>query len=213
MHSYITHTIYFVATAIKAVELRPHIVTAVFPTLLGLLTQGSFVLLPVVTLKRVKGSYSAQIKVTHTTYHSPRDPDRVAIEQRQVEYQARKDGKYCRTVPIFVDLINASKPFRLSNDKDRTVRCFETLLHKLRDLIEEHVREKSNCSGCTLSFREKSFKSACRTIMNITSVQKAALLEAMKCYEHFLWHDVMTYLCVKWQLDENPRPVPRYRFL
>jgi hypothetical protein len=213
VHRNIVLTIYFLATAIRTAQLQPHIVTAVFPSLLALLTLGSFVLLPVITLESTKGKYSTKIRVMHTTSRTPRGRDDAAFDQQQAETEERKKGRCCAAVSLFAELTNASKPFRLSNENDRTSLCFETLLSKLPVLVEEHFLSEYNCSNCRLLFSEIPFKSACQTIMNITKDQKAAIAEAVRRYREFLETDAIYYMKKKWRLREVPRPVRAYKFL
>ena len=91
--------------------------------------------------------------------------------------------------------------------------CFETLLSKLAILIEEHILGEYNCSNCSLLFREKVFKSACQTIVNMTKEQNAVIVEAIRCYPEFLETGAMYYVKEKWGLEQMPRPVHEYEFL
>lgn len=213
VHRNIVLTIYFLATAIRTAQLQPHIVTAVFPSLLELLTLGSFVLQPIITLESTKGKYSAKIRVMHTTCRTPRGRDDAGFDQQQPKTEERKKRRCCAAVSLFTELINASKPFRLSNENDRTSLCFETLLSKLPALVEKHILSEYNCSNCRLLFSEIPFKSACQTIMNITKEQKAAIAEAVRRYREFLETDAMYYMKKKWRLKKIPRPVRAYKFL
>ena len=212
-HRFIADTVFFIATVIERVLLEPDIVTAVFPTLLELLTQESFILLPVLLVEETHGKSRVHIKIIHTTYRSRRTPDRAAFAREKEAAEMAKEGRYCCVTPIFVTIIRRSRQFRLSNNKDRSYKCFQAMLELLPNLLKEKKFTKSRCSGCILLGRDEQFQSACDTIINMSLKAKRALVKAAKDYERFLLIDTACAIQEEWELPEAPRPVCHYSFL
>ena len=106
IHRYIADTIHFITSALKEAKKDTRIITAVFPTLLELLSQESFILLPVISVKNIKANYQAEIKVIHTTYRSPRVPDRLGRTEQKQYLELRRENKCCLCVPLFVSLVH-----------------------------------------------------------------------------------------------------------
>jgi hypothetical protein len=212
-HRFVADTVFFTAAVIEKVLLDPDLVTAVFPTLLELLTQESFAVLPVLAMERVRGRSLAHIKVIHTTYRSRRTPDRLALTKEQEAAEMAKTGRTCFVTPIFTALIRSSYKFRISNRKDRAYKCFQVLLELLPSLLRQNVSAHARCSGCVLLYREGQFQSACQTIIGMSAQTKRALVEAAKNYERFLHVDTMRAVQKKWSLPQAPHPVRHYRFL
>jgi len=207
-HRYIADMVFFVAAAISKVELDPDTVTAVFPTLLELITQESFAVLPVICVSQIDGAPRAEVRITHTSYRSRRTADRVAFVQMKESVEM---GEVCCTTPIFAVLINRSRQFRLSNSKDRTYKCFETMLGLLPGLLKASLQRKTNCPGCLLLHREEVFQAGCETIMAMTSKYKRAFVKAAEGYGRFLKTENMRLIQERWHL--LPRPIRCYRFL
>lgn len=213
VHRYIADTIHFITLALKEAKKDTRIITAVFPTLLELLSQESFILLPVISVKKTKANYQAEINVIHTTYRSPRVPDRLGRTQQKQYLELRRENKCCFCVPLFVSLIQKSKPFRLSNSHDRTYMCFEALLKHLPVLIEKNLTKTPSCSGCILLLEDNHFRRACNEILDASSSNLKILTEAARLYESFLYKYNMRLLQKHWRLQQMPHANKRYKFL
>jgi hypothetical protein len=212
-HTSVLGTVFYLAQAIKIAENYPYKITAVFPLLLELITQSSFILVPVLTLARTGTKFTAQIKMIHTTSRSQRCPDRSASLQLKVDKKVKQSGKYCGVTPVYVSLIKASRQFRLSSSPDRTVKCFETLLSMLPELLSHIIVQEPDCPACLAAFGRHEIKNACKTIMEMSLGQKKALVYAAENFREFLDVDVMELMEKNWGLDEIPYPKHLYQFL
>jgi len=213
VHRSIADAIHFTASAIEMVRHDPYIVKAIFPTLLELLTQGSFVLLPVINIKENKKRFIAEIKLIHTTYRTPRVPDRLAIALKSQASELEKKQTHCLMASFFVSLVEQSKSFRISNSQDRTYKCYMNLLQTLANLLEINLDKTTHCSGCMLLLRDKYFQNICKNILNMSSSTLKNMIEIAKDYENFLLHDTTKLIRDDKGWNISIRTLKAYNFL
>ncbi len=212
-HRLASDMVIFLLGALKVIHHKPDVITAVFPVLLSLLTQASFVLIPFIYLKEINGGYKAEIKIIHSTSKSSEAPCKAASLQQNILIKSKEKGISCGAGHVFVSLINESNRYRISNAKDRTYKCFGYLLEILPDLLKTHIIPKNNCPGCCAVFQGEIFESAIETIINISEGTKQKVIRSAKEYDEFLATGTMDIIQDAWKLNSTPQAFRSYDFL
>jgi len=212
-HRFVSDMVIFLFGALKVVHHRPEIITAVFPVLLLLLTQASFVLLPFIYIRKIKRKYEAEIKLVHSTSKSNEDPSQAASLQQEAMIKSKEKGILCGAAPVFVSLINESNKYRISDAKDRTYKCFGYLLEILPDLLKAHILTENNCPGCCAVFQGDIFESAIETIINISEGTRQKMIGSAKEYDKFLTTGAMDIIQDARNLNSTPQAFRSYDFL
>jgi len=211
-HRFVSDMVIFLLGALKVVHTRPEIITAVFPVLLLLLTQASFVILPFIYIRESAGKYEAEIKLVHSTSKS-NEGSSAASMQQEAFMKSKEKGILCGAAPFFVPLLNESNKYMISDTKDRTYKCFGQLLEILPDLIKAHLLTKNNCPGCRTFFQGDIFESAVEAIINIPESTKQKMIQSVKGYDKFLATDAMDIIQDAQKLNSTPKAVRSYDFL
>lgn len=212
-HRFVSDMVIFLFGALKVVHNKPEIITAVFPVLLSLLTQASFVLLPFIYIKKIKRKYEAEIKLVHSTSKSNEEPFGAASLQQEAFIKSKEKGILCGAAPVFVSLINESNKYRISDAKDRTYKCFGYLLEILPDLLKAHILTENNCPGCCAVFQGDIFESAIETIINISEGTRQKMIQSAKEYDKFLTTGAMDIIQDARNLNSTPQAFRSYDFL
>jgi len=214
VHRCIADMIIFLSMALNAVYFRPVAVTAVFPTLLSLVTQGCFMLLPVIYLRKMDNNCTAEIRIVHnTSSRSKKTPNKAADLQLRMYAKFSEQGVICGAAPIFATLIEISERFAASSVPDRTAECFRDILHRLPSLLRKHISTSTTCEGCKRIFRGDIFCSAFEVIVDMSQENRRAMVDTARHYEVFLLGEAMNVIKDKCDLSDAPKPARRYRFL
>lgn len=212
-HRLVSDMAIFLFGALKIVHHRPEIITAVFPVLLLLLTQASFVLLPFIYIEKIKGKYTAKIKVIHSTQKSDEDLYEAISLHKEIMDRNKENGISCGAAPMFVSLINESNKYRILDAKDRTYKCFGHLLEILPDLLRTYILTKNNCPGCCAVFQGEIIESAIETLINISEGTRKKMIQSVKEYDKFLTTGAMDIIQDAWNLNSTPQASRSYDFL
>jgi len=213
IHRGVSDMVLFLSAALRVVHAKPETVTAVLPTLLLLVTQATFVLLPVLTLGKTGRRYGARIEVVHSTFQSRKAPNRALERQRQIEAEAKNQGIVCGASSIFLALVETSLTFASSNRPDRVPKCFQAILRMLPDLLKRHLTSRVNCERCRQIFQGEVFEAALTTVMGMSRADYRAAVQATSSYQEFLLKSMPHVIQETWGLSELPQASRRYRFL
>jgi hypothetical protein len=213
IHRGVDDMVLFLSAALQVVHARPETVTAVLPTLLLLVTQATFVLLPVITLGKAGRRYGAKIQVVHSTSKSRKAPNRALERQRRIQAEAKNQGIVCGASPIFLALVETSLTFASSNKPDRVPECFQAILRMLPHLLRRHLTSRANCERCRQIFQGDVFDAALTTVMSMSRANYHAAVRAASSYQEFLVKDMPHVIQETWGLPELPQVSRRYNFL
>jgi hypothetical protein len=213
IHRGIDDMVLFLSAALQVVHSRSETFTAVFPTLLLLVTQATFVLLPIISLGKTGRRYGAKIQVVHSTSKSRQAPNRALDLQRRIEAEAKDHGVVCSASPIFLALVEVSQRFASSNKPNRIPECFQAILQMLPHLLKRHLTSRANCERCKQIFQGDVFDSALATVMGMSRADYRAAVRAASNYQEFLLKDMPHIIQETWGLPELPQASRRYRFL
>ena len=213
IHRGVADMVLFLSAALRVVHARPETFTAVLPTLLLLVTQATFVLLPIISLGKAGRRYGAKIQVVHSTSKSRKAPNRALERQRRIEAEARDQGIVCCASPIFLALVETSLTFASSNKPDRVPECFQAILRMLPHLLRRHLTSRANCERCRQIFQGDVFDAALTTVMSMSRANYHAAVRAASSYQEFLVKDMPHVIQETWGLPELPRASRRYGFL
>ena len=212
-HRCIVDMIIFLSAVLKVVNYNPGVITAVFPVILLLLSQASFMVLPVIHVSDVDKDCKAIVDLIHTTGKS-KVADVISHTQQKANLTIRKKGIQCGANPISIKLLNESGRFERSSSKNRTWKFVEHILNILPGLVETNIfKKKFNCSGCERIFEGEIFSSALNTIINMSDKTKLAVVDAAKAYDNFLLTDTMNIIEDTWDLKYKPVAIRNYRFI
>jgi len=212
-HRYVADMINFINAALRTVHLRPRTITAVFPVLLSLLTQASFVLLPFLYIKPKETWYEAEIKIIHSTSNSEDELRKTVLLQEEAIKKNEKKGIDCGTAQVFLRLINEAQKYRISTRENRTKDCFSELLTLLPNLLGTHIKPKNNCPGCSTVFQGDLFTCALDNIINMSNADAHMLIDKIEHYSQFLQTDTMRIIQRCFKLPSIPKAICRYEYL
>lgn len=213
IHRGVDDMILFLSAVLRVVHAKPQTVTAVLPTLLLLVTQATFVLLPVLLLGKTGRRYGTRIQVVHSTSKSRKTSNRALERQRKIEAEAKNQGIVCGASSIFLTLVEMSLTFASSSKPDRVPKCFQAILRMLPDLLKRHLTSKVNCERCRHIFRGEVFEAAMATVMGMSPADYRAAVQATSSYQEFLLKGMPHVIQETWGLPELPQASRRYKFL
>jgi len=201
------------ANAIYAVPLRNIAVTAVFPTLLQVLTLRAFRFAPIFHYSYNSIQPQIKIDVAHVTRKSLKHMKDAMILQRKNLTALTQNGQFCSAAHVFLKLAETSYPFIVSTACDRSVVCFKSIIEVIPHLLKEHTNRKHTCEKCDYISKMPKFLWACSTILQKFADAKPMLLKAAISYEPWLEKGAMKIVKETWDLPVTPRSDRVYRYL
>jgi hypothetical protein len=212
-HRYVADMINFINAALRTVHLRPRTITAVFPVLLSLLTQASFVLLPFMYIKPKEEKYEVEIEIIHSTSDSEAELRKTVSLQEEIIKNNEREGVECGAARVFLRLINEAQKYRISTGGNRTRECFSELLTLLPDLLSTHIKPKNNCPGCSMVFQGDVFVGALDAVSKLPNKPTQAIINEIDHYGHFLQTDAMKIIQRRFKLPSIPKAICKYEYL
>lgn len=201
------------ARAICNLSARPLAITALFPTLVMLMTMRSFRFVPTVYLHTSSLSTIASIHVDHVTRRSLKDTRKAVSEHRKILAQSEEVNQPCYAARMFITIAEQTKPFVISDAKDRSVSCFKSVLEAVPDLLRGLLDANRICPRCAAIRSISLLPWAYNVISTMPKKIKTQLIKAAGNYEDWLNTGAMETMRDAWRLRETPKAVTRYRFL
>jgi len=208
-HRCIGEMLIFLSGACLAVVERPNRVTHAVPSLLGIMSMGSLMVMPVVRISQGKNVCRARVSVVHSTRRGQTYIRQIIDLHDAIVGVRHSCGLDCPAVRLFCEILSLVKPFRASNSRTRLVDCANSLLKLLPQRIGGITRKIPTCPNCKLVLRDPAILAAAHHVAVVPPQQRSAILTAVEAYESWL-----LTRCVQDRVCGHPvRVTKAYRYL
>ncbi|MHC4679498.1 MAG: hypothetical protein ACYTEK_12445 [Planctomycetota bacterium] len=200
------------ARAVCAVPNRAVAVTAVFPTLLMLITMRCFRFVPIIYLSTAGGRGIASIHIDHVSRRSLKHMRWAILRQQKNLEQSEQTRQPCHAAQWYITIAEKSRLFITSGAEGRSFSCFQSVLEVIPALMRQMIDAKRVCPQCEAVRRASVFLWAYNCLATMPRRIRAELIQAVGNYEPWLHAAAEELARDACESDEAPRVSVRYRF-
>lgn len=201
----------FLAYSLQPIPERERASVKTLPTLLDLFTFGSFISIPVIRLNDREQSYEAEISVIHNDENSEQATQNALRTQGQLQSKIQKEREDCVCTRHFADILEGTKSCRLSQERDRLVKCLSHILEHLD--THSFAGNNHSCEFCQQTLTAPTVRCAIESIALTIEDGRQRLMDAASQYESWLLSDCMDLIRTTCRLTKPVRPIKKYDYL
>jgi hypothetical protein len=187
VHRSVGEQLVFMSGAMRIAEQQRERCVAAMPALLSVVSLGSFVILPIVTIDgTVRNRMRARINVVHSTRRGERRIREILELQTALRASAVGRDSSCLATQYSVDVLEMFRPHRISNSVTRLGSAIAHALEQLPARVATLARAVGTCPGCRALLGDPAVGAACHHVSLMPRSQRRGLIDAATGYETWL---------------------------